>query len=329
MKNTERNSSKDIDTATVEPKKKKKSAARNGKKNPETGAGASKKQKKLSKSTALPEINNVAKQGYQPPEKAIVKLKKFVYEKELAGLQMELVKLQYWVKHAGLRIVIIFEGRDAAGKGSTIKRIVDCLNPRGCRVVALGTPSDHEKTQWYFQRYVAHLPGAGEIVLFDRSWYNRAGVERVMDFCTEEQYREFLQSCPEFERMLVRSGIILLKYWFSVSDDEQERRFQARMLDPTKRWKLSPMDLESRNRWVEYSKAKDEMFAHTNIPEAPWFTVEADDKKRSRLNCIHHILSKIPYEDTTPEPFELPPRKPSETYIRPPHNEQFFVPPVY
>lgn len=329
MKNTERNSSKDIDTATVEPKKKKKSAARNGKKDPETGANVSKKQKKPSKLTDPPEISNVAKQGYQPPERAIVKLKKFAYEKELARLQMELVKLQYWVKHAGLRIVIIFEGRDAAGKGSTIKRIVDCLNPRGCRVVALGTPSDHEKTQWYFQRYVAHLPGAGEIVLFDRSWYNRAGVERVMDFCTEEQYREFLQSCPEFERMLVRSGIILLKYWFSVSDDEQERRFQARMLDPTKRWKLSPMDLESRNRWVEYSKAKDEMFAHTNIPEAPWFTVEADDKKRSRLNCIHHILSKIPYEDTTPEPFELPPRKPSETYIRPPHNEQFFVPPVY
>ncbi len=257
------------------------------------------------------------------------KLKTEVYEQELAQLQMELVKLQYWVKHTGLRVVIIFEGRDAAGKGSTIKRIVDCLNPRGCRVVALGTPSDHEKTQWYFQRYVAHLPGAGEIVLFDRSWYNRAGVEHVMGFCTDEQYREFLQSCPEFERMLVRSGIVLLKYWFSVSDEEQERRFQSRMMDPSRRWKLSPMDLESRNRWEDYSRAKDEMFAHTNIPEAPWFTVEADDKKRSRLNCIHHILSKIPYEDITPEPFELPPRKAAVGYARPPKNEQFFVPQVY
>ncbi|MGI0489770.1 polyphosphate kinase 2 [Pantanalinema rosaneae CENA516] len=306
-----------------------KRAARNGGKDPEAVTVASKKSKKKQKLTETPEPSPIVSQGYRPPDTSIVKLKKFAYEKELAKLQMELVKLQYWVKHVGLRVVIIFEGRDAAGKGSTIKRIVECLNPRGCRVVALGTPSDHEKTQWYFQRYVAHLPGAGEIVLFDRSWYNRAGVERVMEFCTEEQYREFLQSCPEFERMLVRSGIILLKYWFSVSDDEQERRFQARMLDPTKRWKLSPMDLESRNRWVEYSKAKDEMFAHTNIPEAPWFTVEADDKKRSRLNCIHHILSKIPYEDTTPEPFDLPPRKPSETYVRPPHNEQFFVPQVY
>jgi polyphosphate kinase 2 len=257
------------------------------------------------------------------------KLKKKAYNEELKKLQLELVKLQYWVKHQGLRVVLIFEGRDAAGKGSAIKRIVEPLNPRGCRVVALGVPSDHEKTQWYFQRYVAHLPGAGEIVLFDRSWYNRAGVERVMGFCTEEQYREFLQSCPEFERMLVRSGIILLKYWFSVSDEEQERRFHARILDPAKRWKLSPMDLESRNRWEEYSKAKDEMFAHTNIPEAPWFTVEADDKLRSRLNCIHHILRKIPYEDITPEPFELPPRNPAKGYLRPPRNEQFFVPQAY
>jgi polyphosphate kinase 2 len=262
-------------------------------------------------------------------EGAREKLKRQPYEQELARLQTELVKLQYWVKHAGLRVVILFEGRDAAGKGSTIKRIVDCLNPRGCRVVALGTPSDHEKTQWYFQRYTAHLPGAGEIVMFDRSWYNRAGVEHVMGFCTEEQYREFLQSCPEFERMLVRSGIVLLKYWFSVSDDEQERRFQSRMMDPSRRWKLSPMDLESRDRWADYSKAKDEMFAHTNIPEAPWFTVEADDKKRSRLNCIHHILSKIPYEDMTPEPFDLPPRQPADDYVRPPRNEQFFVPRVY
>lgn len=262
----------------------------------------------------------------QPANK---KLKTEVYEQQLSQLQVELVKLQYWVKHQGLRVVMIFEGRDAAGKGGTIKRIVEPLNPRGCRVVALGTPSDHEKTQWYFQRYVPHLPGAGEMVLFDRSWYNRAGVERVMSFCTEEQYWEFMDSCPEFERMLVRSGIILLKYWFSVSDEEQERRFQSRTTDPARRWKLSPMDLESRDRWVEFSKAKDEMFAHTNIPEAPWFTVEADDKKRARLNCISHILSKIPYQDMTPEPLELPPRKPASDYVRPPINEQFFVPQTY
>jgi polyphosphate kinase 2 len=276
-----------------------------------------------------------AKNGHLSQEKSIEeqrankKLKKKVYKKELSRLQVELVKLQYWVKHHGLRVVIIFEGRDAAGKGGTIKRIVDSLNPRGCRVVALGTPSDHEKTQWYFQRYVPHLPGAGEIVLFDRSWYNRAGVERVMDFCTEEQYWEFMKSCPEFERMLVRAGIVLLKYWFSVSDEEQERRFQARTIDPLKRWKLSPMDLESRDKWVEYSKAKDEMFAHTNIPEAPWFTVEADDKRRARLNCINHILSKVSYEDMTPEPLELPPRRTASDYVRPPINEQFFVPHIY
>ncbi|BAB73890.1 polyphosphate kinase 2 [Anabaena sp. FACHB-709] len=251
------------------------------------------------------------------------------YEKEIAKLQLELVKMQYWVKFTGARIVIIFEGRDAAGKGGTIKRIAEPLNPRGCRIVALGTPSDREKTQWYFQRYVTHLPAAGEIVLFDRSWYNRAGVENVMGFCTEEQYKHFMQDCPEFERMLVREGIILLKYWFSVSDDEQERRFQSRTTDPARRWKLSPMDLESRDRWVEYSKAKDLMFAHTNIPEAPWFTVEADDKKRARLNCVHHILSKIPYVDMTPQPLELSPRKSADSYVRPPLNEQFFVPQIY
>ncbi|WP_263974834.1 polyphosphate kinase 2 [Leptolyngbya sp. BL0902] len=258
------------------------------------------------------------------------KLSKSFYEKELAKLQVELVKMQYWVKHTGTRIVILFEGRDAAGKGGTIKRITDPLNPRGCRVVALGTPSDHEKTQWYFQRYVAHLPAAGEIVCFDRSWYNRAGVEHVMGFCTAADYQEFMQTCPEFERMLVRSGIILLKYWFSVSDEEQERRFQSRTTDPARRWKLSPMDLESRDRWVEYSQAKDAMFSHTNIPEAPWFTVEADDKKRARLNCISHILSKIPYVDMTPPPLKLSPRKKApQNYSRPPHNEQFFVPQVY
>lgn len=257
-------------------------------------------------------------------------LSKKRYETELARLQLELVKMQYWVKHADARIVILFEGRDAAGKGGTIKRVTEPLNPRGCRIVALGAPSDREKTEWYFQRYVAHLPAAGEIVCFDRSWYNRAGVEHVMGFCTEAQYQEFLQTCPEFERMLVRSGIILLKYWFSVSDAEQERRFQSRTTDPARRWKLSPMDLESRDRWVEYSQAKDTMFARTNIPEAPWFTVEADDKKRARLNCISHILNKIPYVDMTPDPLELSPRKSApEDYVRPPLNEQFFVPQVY
>jgi len=255
------------------------------------------------------------------------KLSRKVYNKELARLQLELVKMQYWVKHTGSRIVIIFEGRDAAGKGGTIKRITEPLNPRGCRTVALGTPSDREKTEWYFQRYVAHLPAAGEIVCFDRSWYNRAGVEHVMGFCTEDQYQEFMQTCPQFEQMLVRSGLILLKYWFSVSDDEQERRFQSRITDPSRRWKISPMDLESRDRWADYSRAKDAMFSRTNIPEAPWFTVEADDKKRARLNCISHILSKVPYVDMTPEPIELPPRRPApEDYVRPPINEQFFVP---
>jgi polyphosphate kinase 2 len=263
-------------------------------------------------------------------EKFPAKLTKKFYEKEQLRLQTELVKLQYWVKSVGYRMVIIFEGRDAAGKGGVIKRITEPLNPRGCRVVALAAPSDREKTQWYFQRYVEHLPSAGEIVLFDRSWYNRAGVERIMGFCTDDQYGEFMYSCPEFERMLVRSGIVLLKYWFSVSDEVQERRFQERALDPAKRWKLSPMDLKSRDLWADYSQAKDEMFAHTNIPEAPWFTIEADDKKRARLNCIHHILSKIPYEDMTPPPLELTPRQPAPTgYTRSPRNEQFFVPQIY
>lgn len=263
-----------------------------------------------------------------PPEQQ--KLSKKTYELELAHLQTELVKMQYWIKHTAYRLVILFEGRDAAGKGGTIKRVVEPLNPRGCRVVALGTPSDREKTQWYFQRYVEHLPAAGEIVLFDRSWYNRAGVEHVMGFCSEQQYQEFMQSCPEFERMLVRSGIMLLKYWFSVSDEEQERRFQSRTIDPARRWKLSPMDLESRDRWVEFSKAKDNMFAYTNIPEAPWFTVEADDKKRARLNCLSHILSKVPYTDMIPEAMELPPRRIApDDYVRPPRNEQFFVPHTY
>ncbi|HEY5738775.1 MAG TPA: polyphosphate kinase 2 [Gammaproteobacteria bacterium] len=248
------------------------------------------------------------------------------YDKELAELQIELVKLQEWIKEKGLKVVCIFEGRDAAGKGGVIKRITESLNPRICRVVALGTPTEREKTQWYFQRYVPHLPAAGEMVLFDRSWYNRAGVERVMGFCSEHEYEEFMRSCPEFERMLVRSGIILIKYWFSVSDEEQERRFQGRIKDPTKRWKLSPMDVESRNNWVEYSKAKDQMFAHTDIKQAPWYVVNADVKKHARLNCIKHLLSMIPYEDLTPEPVELPPREKAGGYVRPPLNDQTFVP---
>jgi len=251
------------------------------------------------------------------------------YEAELAELQIELVKLQEWIKHAGLKVVVIFEGRDAAGKGGVIKRISQSLNPRVCRVVALATPTERETTQWYFQRYAPHLPAAGEMVLFDRSWYNRAGVERVMGFCSDEEYREFLRSCPEFERMLVRSGIILIKYWFSVSDDEQERRFQARITDPTKRWKLSPMDLESRKRWAEYSKAKDEMFAHTDIKQAPWYVVDADVKKRARLNCIGHLLSMIAYQDLSPEPIELPPRQEASGYVRPPISDQTFVPKKY
>ena len=242
---------------------------------------------------------------------------------------MELVKLQEWVKLNGLRVVVLFEGRDAAGKGGVIKRIADPLNPRICRIVALGTPTDREKTQWYFQRYVAHLPAAGEIVLFDRSWYNRAGVERVMGFCTDEEYEEFLVAVPEFERMLIRSGIILVKYWFSVSDQEQERRFQRRLRIPTKRWKLSRMDLESRARWVEFSVAKDEMFARSDLDDSPWFVVNADSKKRARLNCIRHLLSMIPYEDTTPEPIELPERQPDNGYQRPPSDGQRFIPEPY
>ena len=257
------------------------------------------------------------------------RLSKRKYEKELGRLQIELVKLQEWIKHAGLKVVVVFEGRDAAGKGGVIKRITQSLNPRVCRVVALAAPTEREKTQWYFQRYVAHLPAAGEMVLFDRSWYNRAGVERVMGFCTDEEYMEFLRSCPYFERMLIRSGIILIKYWFSVSDAEQERRFQGRIDDPTKRWKLSPMDLESRARWAEYSRAKDEMFTHTDIKQAPWFVVDADNKKRARLNCIRHLLDMIPYEDLTPEAIELPPRGRSAGYVRPPLTDQTFVPPKF
>jgi polyphosphate kinase 2 len=257
------------------------------------------------------------------------KLSNGFYEKELARLQIELVKLQAWVKHKKLKVVVLFEGRDAAGKGGVIKRITECLNPRVCRVVALAKPTEREQSQWYFQRYVAHLPAAGEIVLFDRSWYNRAGVERVMGYCDELEYREFLRSCPSFERMLIRSGIILIKYWFSISNLEQERRFQSRLNQPTKRWKLSPMDLASRDKWVAYSQAKDEMFEFTDIKQAPWYVVEADSKKRARLNCIRHLLSLVPYQDLTPEHIELPELPQESGYIRPPRDDQTFVSQYY
>lgn len=250
------------------------------------------------------------------------------YAKELRRLQIELVKLQEWVRTKALRLVVLFEGRDGAGKGGAISRITQNLNPRICRVVALGAPTEREKSQWYFQRYVEHLPAAGEIVLFDRSWYNRAGVERVMGFCTEKEYLEFLNTCPDFERMLVRSGLILIKYWFSVSEEEQERRFQGRLKDPAKRWKLSPMDLESRSRWVEYSMAKDEMFAHTDIRQAPWYVIDADNKDTARLNVIRHLLSMVPYEDLTPKEMKLPPLD-RRKYVRPPRTEQNFIPSWY
>jgi len=257
------------------------------------------------------------------------KIKNKVYEKEIARMQIELVKLQEWVKHKSLKVVVIFEGRDAAGKGGAIKRITESLSPRVCRVVALPAPTERERGQWYFQRYIQHLPAAGEMVLLDRSWYNRAGVERVMGYCTEEEYREFLRSCPEFERMLVRSGILVIKYWFSVSDEEQERRFQGRIYHPTKHWKLSPMDLQSRSKWVEYSKAKDEMFAHCDIKQAPWYVVDGDNKKRARLNVITHLLSMIDYEDLSPTPVELPPRQRESGYVRPPMSDQTRIPEVY
>ncbi len=251
------------------------------------------------------------------------------YESELYRLQLELIKLSEWVKFKKLKIVVIFEGRDAAGKGGVIKRITQHLNPRRARVVALPVPTEREKTQWYFQRYCDYFPAAGEIVLFDRSWYNRAGVEKVMNFCTNEEYQEFLRSCPEFERMLIRSGIILIKYWFSISDEEQEKRFQSRLKEPHKRWKLSPMDLESRTKWEEYSRAKDVMLAHTDTKQSPWYVVNADIKKHARLNCIHHFLSLIPYEDLTPKAIKLPKRTEPKGYIRPPMDYQTFVPEIY
>ena len=257
------------------------------------------------------------------------KLPKKFYEQELFRLQVELVKLQEWVTRQGLNVVVVFEGRDAAGKGGVIKRIIQNLNPRVCRIVALPAPTEREKTQWYFQRYIPHLPAAGEIALFDRSWYNRAGVEKVMGFCSEAEYREFLQFCPQFEAALIRSGIILLKYWFSVSDAEQERRFKARARERHKRWKLSAMDMESRSKWMEYSKCKDDMFFHTDIPQAPWFVVPSDDKKRARLNCIAHLLSMIPYQDLKPRPPKIPPLKIKKGYKRSAMHTQTFVPKRY
>jgi polyphosphate kinase 2 len=251
------------------------------------------------------------------------------YMAKLRNLEIELVKLQEWVKANRLRVVVIFEGRDAAGKGGVIKTIAGCLNPRICRIVALGIPTEKEKSQWYFQRYVSELPSGGEIVLFDRSWYNRAGVEKVMGYCTNDEYEEFLRSCPEFERMLIRSGIILIKYWFSISDKEQENRFQDRIKDPTKRWKISQMDIESRDNWVEYSMAKDKMFSYTDTRQSPWFVVPADDKRRARLNCIDHFLSLIPYEDLTVKAIKLPPLKHDVAYVRPPITEQNFIPEKY
>lgn len=257
------------------------------------------------------------------------RIKKKYYESELLRLQEELVSLQDWIKHTGMRVAIIFEGRDAAGKGGVIKRITQRLNARIVKVVALGIPTEREKSQWYFQRYAPHLPGAGEMVLFDRSWYNRAVVERVMEFCTDDEYREFLRSCPEFERMLVRSGMILIKYWFAISAEEQERRFRARIDDPRKRWKVGPVDVASRARWTDYSRAKDAMFTYTDIDMAPWYVVKADVKRHARLNCIHHLLETIPYQDLPEDPIELPDLQRDPNYGRPPLDSMNWVPEVY
>ncbi|GGT75650.1 MULTISPECIES: polyphosphate kinase 2 [Actinomadura] len=256
----------------------------------------------------------------------VKRLPRRVYEPELARLQSDLVNLQEWVRSEGARVVVVFEGRDAAGKGSTIKRVTEHLNPRVARIVALPVPTDRERTQWYFQRYVEHLPAAGEIALFDRSWYNRAGVERVMGFCSKQEYTRFLHQCPIFERLLVEDGLLLRKYWFSVSDAEQERRFRSRLADPMRRWKLSPMDLESITRWEDYSRAKDEMFVHTDIPEAPWYVVDGDDKRRARINMIAHLLSTIPYRTVEPPRLPLPERPPPKGYERPPRDMQTYVP---
>lgn len=261
-------------------------------------------------------------------EKQPSKISEDTYEKEMERLNIELVKLQEWVRYKGMKVVVLFEGRDAAGKGGVIKRISDPLNPRYCKIVALGTPTEREKSQWYFQRYVSNLPAAGEMTLFDRSWYNRAGVEKVMGFCTEDEYQKFLLQCPLFEKMLIDSGIVLIKYWFSVSDEEQEKRFQDRMNDPTKRWKLSPMDMESRKHWVDYSRAKDIMFSHTDTKLSPWYVVDANKKKHARINCISHLLSLFEYQDLTSDPIPLPERQQDDSYVRPPMTEQNFVPDV-
>lgn len=263
------------------------------------------------------------------PQRAVPEMDRGLYFRELFRLQGELVKLQDWVVENKLKVLVVFEGRDAAGKGGAIKRITQRLNPRVCRVVALSAPTEQEKSQWYFQRYVPHLPAGGEIVLFDRSWYNRAGVEKVMGFSTAEQVEEFYRSVPELEKMFVRSGIILLKYWFSITDDEQHLRFTMRIRDPLKQWKLSPMDLESRRRWEDYTKAKEEMLERTNIPEARWWIVEADDKKRARLNCIHHLLSQIPYREVPHAPVVLPERVHNPNYLRGPIPDEMYVPEVY
>jgi polyphosphate kinase len=264
-----------------------------------------------------------------PFDEAAEKERRRLYFRELFRLQAELVKLQDWVVYTGHKVVILFEGRDAAGKGGVIKRITQRLNPRVCRVAALPAPNDRERTQWYFQRYASHLPAAGEIVLFDRSWYNRAGVERVMNFCTDDQYEEFFRTAPEFERMLVRSGIQLIKYWFSISDEEQSLRFLGRIHDPLKQWKLSPMDMESRRRWEEYTKAKEIMLERTHIQEAPWWVVQADDKKKARLNCIHHLLGLIPYQEVARPTVALPPREHHEDYVRHPVPPEIIVPEIY
>jgi len=266
------------------------------------------------------------KQGDQDTADGAAQMPKKIYEKELFRLQAELVKLQGWVRAEGARLVVIFEGRDAAGKGGAIKRVTQYLNPRVAKITALPAPTERERTQWYFQRYTDHLPAAGEIVLFDRSWYNRAGVEHVMGFCTKEEYSRFLHQCPIFERLLVEEGILLRKYWFSVSDSEQEIRFRSRLGDPMRRWKLSPMDLESITRWEDYSRAKDEMFVHTDIPEAPWYVVDSADKRRARINMIAHLLSTVPYHDVQFRALELPPRPAPEGYVRAPRESQTYVP---
>ena len=325
-KATETESEKAVDANGGAPVRKEKAAASgNGEASP-TKRGGKTRHELAEKRHDEDVIRRFFESGEYPYN---TKMPRKAYEKYKAELQVELLKLQSWIKETGERVVILFEGRDAAGKGGTIKRFMEHLNPRGARVVALEKPTEAEAGQWYFQRYVRHFPTAGEIVMFDRSWYNRAGVERVMGFCTNGEYEEFMRSCPEFERMLVRSGIILIKYWFSVSDDEQERRFQARIANPAKRWKLSPMDLESRKRWQDYSRAKDVMFSHTDIRQAPWYVVEADVKKRARLNCIHHLLGLIPYKDLTPEPITLPDRAEDTGYIRPPKLDQTIVPEAY